>query len=355
MSFSVEVFEELLTSLDDWLNSALEDLTAYDLSHDNPLFSKKKCVEFIQIALEKGVKISSQFFQFLLIFSDSNLSRPYSSVLKATEVKESFKSEFIQSVTTFLSSASKLKDPINLQHVPCVVLMKELRKSIPSVEYVERSIEQDRITTDALIRINVVAESDAKVYFSYSRALRDFYIELLTLTSNKSESFNDVRLKVAKLKEKMPKDDFSFLVYFVIHLRLFHTALGMLSLFTPMKSYAEHIKELDTNFSEIHNELVELRMDSKLFRSFNGLILGFLTISTYFPLCQFLGENYTNLKYPANFRGPKEKAKGINVAELIKSDAFFSSVSADLRKALTNIQFWSNFFKDYVFGVVEKG
>ena len=347
MSFSAKVFDELLTNLDDWFNSALVDLTNYDLSHDNPLFSKEQCVEFIQRALEKGVKISSQFFQFLLIFSDSN-------VLKATEVKESFKSEFIQIVTTFLSSASKLKDPANLRHVPCVVLMKELRKSIPSVEYVERSIEQDRMTIDALIRINVVAESDAKVYFSYSRALRDFYIELLTLTSNKSESFSDVRLKVAKLKEKMPKDDFSFLVYFVILLRLVHTALGMLSLFTPMKSYEEHIKELDTTFSEIHNELVKLRMDSKLFRSFNGLILGFLTISTYFPLCQFLGENYTKLKYPANFRGPKEKAKGFNVAELIESDAFFTSVSADLRKALTDIQSWSKFFKDYVFGVVEK-
>ena len=79
--------------------------------------------------------------------------------------------------------------------------------------------------------------------------------------------------------------------------------------------------------------------------------------SDYFDIFSSLpipGGNYTKLKYPANFRGPKEKAKGFNVAELIESDAFFTSVSADLRKALTDIQSWSKFLKDYAFGVVEK-
>lgn len=64
MPFRIKEFNDLLSGMDDWLKSALQDLTNYDVSHLNPQFSKEQGVEFIQRALENGVKISSFFLNY---------------------------------------------------------------------------------------------------------------------------------------------------------------------------------------------------------------------------------------------------------------------------------------------------
>ena len=193
MSLEIEEFNSLLSEMDDWLESALQDLTNYDVSHLNPQFSREQCIEFLQRALEKGVKISSFFFD---LFLSSN-----SNVLNAKETKESFNIEFIQKFGSFLASADKLRDPKNMGHTPCSILLKELSKSIPSKEFIELYMKEERTVIDALMGIDKVAKSDAEVYFSYSNVVRDFQTKVLILTSNETsnEKFSNARSNVTEL------------------------------------------------------------------------------------------------------------------------------------------------------------
>lgn len=353
-NFRIQAFKNILTDLDNWINSALEDINVYLAIHEETKVSKLTSVEFIQRALEKGVKISSHLFSLILIFSDSNYPYPFSTLLSKNEVQESLNKEFIQRTSKFFTSVYDLRDPTSMRHTPCKVLIEEVRQSLPSQEYVELSRSREKEVMDALIEINVVSKGDAEVYFDYAKALRNYQTALLNVGSNKNDSFKDVTSKVARLKELRPRDDFGFLVYSVLLLSLAHTTLGRLALFTPMKTFEKDIREIDTMLSELHNELARSKMNSELYRNLNGIMSGLITISTYFPLCQYLGTNYTKLKYPIDSKDSKRTTRKFDVTGIIESDSFFASVSADLRKALSDILSWSKFFRCYVFGNEEK-
>lgn len=233
-------------------------------------------------------------------------------------------------------------------HISCTKLLNELSKSFLSKEYAELSKKDERIVIDALIGIGVVAKSDAEVYFSYSRSVKDLQAKVLKLTSHKT--FSDVLSNITKLKGMMPTNDFSLLVYVVILCRLIHTNLGRMALFTPMRVYSEYLEEIDVSLSELHNELVKSRMNSEFFKSFKGLFYGMLTIFAYFPLCRYLGENYSVFKYSVNCRDPKEKANEFDMTGLFENDDYFALISTDLRNAFTNIQSWNKFFRRYAVG-----
>ncbi len=350
MNVGVDDLNELFTKLDSWVNSALEDLNDYDISHVNPIFSKRKCIEFIQRALEKGVKISSFFFELLIDLSPSNSLDDYLDLLKSKEISESLNIEFLQRFNKLLYSVDKLKTPKGMGHVPCTLLIKEASKLIPSEEYLQESQEIERKVIDALIEIKVLAESDVEVYRSYSNSLRLFEIELLKSTSYDSSSFDQVISKVAKLKEKMPKDEFSLIVYLYVSMRLFHTFLGRLMLFTPMKAFSESLNEVDALAFKIHNDLVKSGKDSEFFKNFNRFLRSLFIISSFFPLCQYLGKFYEYLKYPVNSGNFEEMGKEEKIVELINYDSYFSGVSADLRNALNEFQLSSKFYKIYIFG-----
>ncbi|MEM0135714.1 MAG: hypothetical protein QXU18_10920 [Thermoplasmatales archaeon] len=346
----IQAFRDIITDLDNWVNSALEDLNVYRHIHLEPKISKLTGVEFIQRALEKGVKISSYLFRLLLIFSDSNYPHPFSNLISKNEVKGSLNEEFIQLISQLLASAYSLREPYLMRHTPSTTLIKEFQKSLPQTEYIELSRSREKEVIDALIQINIVSKGDAEVYLNYSKIMRNYQKELLALSANKSESFNDVISKVTKLKELRPTDAFGFLVYSVIILRLVHTTLGRMALFTPMKVFEDDIWEIDSIFSEFHNELTTSKMSSALFRNLNGIMRSLFTISAYFPLCHYLGVNYTKLKYPQTSKDLKRKDKTFDISAIIESDTFFISVSNDLKNALTDILSCSQFFSNYVFG-----
>ena len=352
MPLGIEEFNSLLSEMDDWLKSALQDLTNYDVTHLNRLFSREQGVEFIQRAIEKGVKISSFFFDLFLFSFESNRLSSNSNVLNEKEIKETFNIEFIQRFASFLTSADRLRDPKNMGHKPCTRFLKELSKSIPTKEFIELSLKEERTVIDALIRIDKVAKSVAEVYFSYSNAVRDFQTKVLILTSNETSNkkFSNARSNVTELKEMIPRNDLGLLVYVVILLKLFHTNLGRLALFTPLRTYSEFFKAIDEVFWELHDELIMSRMDSEFFKSFKGLFYGALTIFAYFPLCHYLGENYQKLKYPANRRDAREKANEFDMTELSENDNYFGMVSTDLRNAFTDIQSWNRFLRQYLVG-----
>lgn len=349
-NWRIQTFRNILTDLDNWVNSALEDLNVYGHIHLEPKISKLTGLEFIQRALEKGVKISSYLFSLLLIFSDSNYPHPFSNLISKNEVKGSINEEFIQLIRQFVTSAYSLREPYLMHHIPSTILIGELQKSLPQSEYIELSRSREKEVIDALIQINVVSKEDAEVYLNYSKIIRNYQKELVALSAYKSESFNDVISKVAKLKELRPMDDFGFLVYLVILLRLVHTTLGRMALFTPMKVFEDDIWEIDSMLSEVHNELTISKMSSALFRNLNGIMKSLFTISAYFPLCHYLGVNYTKLKYPQTSKDSKRKDETFDISGIRESDTFFISVSNDLKKALTDILSWSQFLSIYVFG-----
>ncbi len=343
------VLDQILTDTENWAISAMEDLKVYYTLHRNEDVSKRVGVEFIQRALEKAIKLDVQLFRMILISTNSPSPPPSSTILDKSEVKESLNPEFLRSIGHFFSSIQKLKDPRAFGHEPCTILMGQLRDSIPSHEYMQRSLALERETMNALISINKVDKGDSEVYYAFESKLRLYETELLEASLESNLSFSDTIRKVTKLRGLKPKDEFGFLVYSVVLLRLLHTILGHLALFTPMKVFDDDIREFDSMFSEIHNEFVERKLESETFKHFRKLMDGVLTISSYFPLCRYLGVNYSNLKYPEDRRKTSNHNKASDLDMLNEADDFFVLASKEIQDALAELLDCTKFFRTYIF------
>ncbi len=323
-----------------WIESAMQDLKVYDKIRQQSDIPFSVSIEFIQRALEKAIKIDVQFFKMTLLVTNLGAPVPFEDRLKRPPVNESFTQDTLTLIGSVLETFHDLQDPKNLGHIPCNVLLKKLSKLVPEESQLSGAVKSEKKAMDELISNGVVARSDADLYFDYVNKLRNYHLQVLKETPAGNITFEETRKRVKKLEESAPKDDFGLLVYAVIHSRLIHHKLTQIATLTPMKLYEAVLKEVDLEIAEIHNEMVQKRMDSDFYKGMNGFFNGMLTISKFFPLCNFLGKNYTKLKYPPESSSFILEEKLFGSENIDELKPFFISVAVDLNKALKGILLW---------------
>jgi hypothetical protein len=338
-----DLIDTILADAGSWVLSALDDLNTYESVHANQNISKTVAIEFIQRALEKAIKIGSHLFKIILIFSNSDSVLPYSDLLSRNEVKGSIDQVFLDSLGNFFASILKLKEPSSFRHEPSTIMVKELRHFVPSQEYILKRLASEREVIEALISINAVNKRDSEIYLQFASQIRLYLNDVIKPVQSYYVPFINITEEVAKLKSLRPKKDFELLVYNVILLRLLHTSFGRLALFTKMSVFKDDIIEIDTLLSKIHNDLVDKKLESAIFKQIKNLFCGVFILMAYFPLSRYLGANYTKLKYPQSSYRKSNERESFDIRVISDAEDFFVEAERDIKEALLGILDWVNF------------
>ncbi|MDA8143048.1 MAG: hypothetical protein M0T81_03610 [Thermoplasmatales archaeon] len=323
-----------------WIESALEDLKVYGRIRQQNDISFPVSIEFIQRALEKAIKINVHFFKMILLVANLGSQIPFEEKLKEQPINESFTQDTLTFFGSVFETFRGLQDPKNLGHTPCNVMLKRLSKLVPNNSKLLRILENEKNAMDELISNDIVSRPDAELYFSYASRLRKYHLQVLKETPTGIITFDETVKRVKKLQENAPKDEFGLLVYAVIHSRLIHHTLTRIVTLTPMQKYESDLKQIDLVLAEIHNEMVQERMNSVFYKGMKEFFNGIFIISKFFPLCNFLGRNYTKLKYPLDSSSSTHGEKIFGNENIDKLNSFFISVAEDLNEALKGISLW---------------
>ena len=96
---------------------------------------------------------------------------------------------------------------------------------------------------------------------------------------------------------KVPDYNVMFMPFIATSMKLIHTLLGYMAMFTELKRYEPYLRMIDNYAASKHNELVDEGFDSEYFNITYGFYMGILNLMSLFPLSGYLGKYYENPKY----------------------------------------------------------
>ena len=285
-----------------WIESIYAELDSYEYwSKQNSLLSMKRRTEHIQRALEKAVKFPFLIIGEIVVFVDPILNQFF----KAREFSNTFSEQFLNQTNNLIMRLKSYTQPKELHHIPSQKLLPIMNEMFMHLrrESVGRDLTEKVL--DEISKGGFVSKIDGETYLDFIDIVLKYFdeVENNSLISKKAE-ISTIIDQTVELMSKVPDYNVMFMPFAATSLKLFHTLLGYMAMFTELKTYEPYLRMIDNYAASKHNELVDESLDSEYFNITYGFYMGILNLMSLFPLSGYLGKYYENPKYAVRDADP---------------------------------------------------